>query len=116
VYSRIPVQQAVDHLLGADVIGFSTYVWNIRISLEVARRIKAARPETLIVFGGPQVPDRAEEFLRQNPFVDIVSHGEGEPIFLSILENFPRRPGKTYRRSATSGRTAHSSTIRGPSA
>jgi len=89
VYSRIPVQQAVDHLLGADVIGFSTYVWNIRISLEVARRIKAARPETLIVFGGPQVPDRAEEFLRQNPFVDIVSHGEGEPIFLSILENFP---------------------------
>jgi radical SAM superfamily enzyme YgiQ (UPF0313 family) len=89
VYSRIPVQQTMDRLLGADVIGFSTYVWNIRISLEIARRIKQERPETLIVFGGPQVPDRAEEFLRQNPFIDIVTHGEGEPIFLSILENFP---------------------------
>ena len=58
VYSRIPVKRMVDHLLGADVIGFSIYVWNIRISLEVARQIKQLRPETLIVFGGPQVPDQ----------------------------------------------------------
>src|SRR5438093_3178669 len=43
VYARIPVSQAVEHLLGADVIGFSAYVWNIRISLEVARRIKERR-------------------------------------------------------------------------
>ena len=91
VYSRIPVQQAVDHLLGADVIGFSTYVWNIRISLEIARRVKEQLPQTLIVFGGPQVPDRAEEFLRQNPFIDVTSHGEGEQVFLSVLENFPTR-------------------------
>jgi radical SAM superfamily enzyme YgiQ (UPF0313 family) len=89
VYSRVPVQTAVERLLGADVIGFSVYVWNIRISLEIAKRIKAQRPETLIVFGGPQVPDRAEEFLRQNPFIDIACHGEGEQVFLSILENFP---------------------------
>jgi radical SAM superfamily enzyme YgiQ (UPF0313 family) len=89
IYSRIPVKQAVEQLLGADVIGFSAYVWNIRISLEVARQIKEQRPETLIVFGGPQVPDRAEEFLRANPFIDIAVHGEGEPIFLGLLENFP---------------------------
>ncbi|MBI3044314.1 MAG: cobalamin B12-binding domain-containing protein [Betaproteobacteria bacterium] len=91
VYSRLPVQAAVERLLGADVIGFSAYVWNIRISLEIARRLKAARPHTLIVFGGPQVPDRAEAFLREHPFVDIACHGEGEPIFLGILENFPSR-------------------------
>ena len=91
IYSRIPVKQAVERLLGADVIGFSTYVWNIRISLEIARQIKERRPETLIVFGGPQVPDRAEEFLRANPFIDLAVHGEGEPIFLGILENFPSR-------------------------
>ena len=91
VYSRIPVQAAVDRLLGADVIGFSVYVWNIRISLEIARRVKAARPETLIVFGGPQVPDRAEAFLRRNPFVDVVCHGEGEAVFLGLIENYPSR-------------------------
>jgi radical SAM superfamily enzyme YgiQ (UPF0313 family) len=91
IYSRIPVRRAVEHLLDADVIGFSTYVWNIRISLEIARQIKQQRPGTLIVFGGPQVPDRAEEFLRTNPFIDLAVHGEGEPIFLGILENFPSR-------------------------
>ncbi len=91
VYSRVPVKRAVEHLADADVIGFSTYVWNIRISLEIARQIKKARPETLIVFGGPQVPDRAEEFLRANTFIDLAVHGEGEPIFLGILENFPSR-------------------------
>jgi radical SAM superfamily enzyme YgiQ (UPF0313 family) len=91
VYSRRLVDETVAHLLGADVIGFSTYVWNIRISLEVARRIKVRRPQTLIVFGGPQVPDRAEEFLRQNTFIDIAVHGEGEAIFLGLLENFPSR-------------------------
>ena len=91
IYSRIPVKLAVEQLLGADVIGFSTYVWNVRISLEIARQVKQARPETLIVFGGPQVPDRGEQFLRANPFVDLAVHGEGEPIFLGILENFPSR-------------------------
>lgn len=91
VYSRAPVNQTVEHLLGADVIGFSAYVWNINISLEVARRIKAEKPETLVVFGGPQVPDKAEKFLRDHPFIDITVHGEGEPIFLGLLENFPSR-------------------------
>ncbi|MBI3919611.1 MAG: radical SAM protein [Betaproteobacteria bacterium] len=91
IYSRIPLKRAVEQVLGVGVIGFSTYVWNIRISLEIARQVKQLQPETLIVFGGPQVPDRAEQFLRANPFIDLAVHGEGEPIFLGILENFPSR-------------------------
>ncbi len=89
IYARVPVKQAVEQLSGADVVGFSTYVWNIRISLEIARTIKQLKPDTLIVLGGPQVPDKAEEFLRNNPFVDIACHGEGEQIFHDILESFP---------------------------
>jgi radical SAM superfamily enzyme YgiQ (UPF0313 family) len=91
IYSRIPVAQAVDQLKDADVVGFSTYVWNIRISLEIARRLKALKPQMLIVFGGPQVPDRSEAFLRKHRFIDLAVHGEGEAVFLSILENFPSR-------------------------
>ncbi len=87
IYSRLPVQKAVKRLKGAEVIGFSTYVWNIRISLEIAKAIKAENPETLIVFGGPHVPDRSEEFLRQHPFIDVCCHGEGERTFFEILEN-----------------------------
>lgn len=87
IYSRLTVPQAVEQLQGARVVGFSTYVWNIRISLEIAKALKQARPETLIIFGGPQVPDRCEDFLRQNPFIDVCCHGEGERVFLALLEN-----------------------------
>jgi len=87
IYKRISVDDAVQKVLGADIIGFSTYVWNIRVSLEIAKRVKEIKPETLIIFGGPQVPDQAENFIRQNPFIDLCCHGEGEQVFLDILEN-----------------------------
>jgi radical SAM superfamily enzyme YgiQ (UPF0313 family) len=86
LYKRIPVDQGVAALEGADAVFFSTYCWNERISLEIARRIKQKAPATMIVFGGPQVPNRAEEFLRKHPFIDVAVHGEGEQVFLKILE------------------------------
>lgn len=89
IYRRMPIRSIVDHLAEADVAGFSTYVWNAEISLEAARRLKARRPDILIVFGGPQVPDQPEAFLRAHPFIDVVVHNEGEQTFLSLLEAFP---------------------------
>lgn len=91
VYKRVSVDEAVHAVLGADLIGFSTYVWNIKISLKIAEIVKQKRPETIIVFGGPQVPDQAEAFLRQHAFIDLCCHGEGEHVFLEILENFEKR-------------------------
>ena len=47
VYKRIPVASAVSQLREADAVGFSLYVWNERLTLEVARRLKAERPDIL---------------------------------------------------------------------
>ena len=91
IYSRIPVEEGVNRLLSANIVGFSTYVWNFRLSLEIARRLKKQKPEILIVFGGPQVPDEAEVFLSQFPFIDVVCHGEGEQVFCSIVESYPSK-------------------------
>lgn len=91
VYKRQPVRDIVDHLLPADVAGFSTYVWNHQISLEAARRLKERRPHTLIMFGGPQVPDEPEAFLRDHPFIDLAVHNEGEQTFTALLDRFPDR-------------------------
>ena len=85
IYKRIPVHLAVEQLDGADIIFFSTYVWNWRISLEIAKSVKHKSPDTTIVFGGPQVPDKVEDFLLENRYVDIASHGEGERTTLNIL-------------------------------
>jgi radical SAM superfamily enzyme YgiQ (UPF0313 family) len=110
IYRRVKIAEAVEQLSSADVIGFSTYVWNVRISLEVARRVKEQWPEKLIVFGGPQVPDRCDDFMAQNDFVDIACHGEGERVFLAVLENlkrdrWPNIPSITFRES--DGALAH---------
>jgi radical SAM superfamily enzyme YgiQ (UPF0313 family) len=91
IYNRVPVQHAVEHLLGADVVFVSTYVWNIRISVEIARALKRRRPEVVIVFGGPQVPERDPDFLIKHPFIDLACHGEGEQVGLAVLENFAAR-------------------------
>jgi radical SAM superfamily enzyme YgiQ (UPF0313 family) len=91
LYRRLPVADALAHLRSADAVFVSTYVWNVRLSLEVVRRLKHERPETLVVLGGPQVPDRAEAFLRAHPFVDLAVHGEGERTFTAVLERAPTR-------------------------
>jgi radical SAM superfamily enzyme YgiQ (UPF0313 family) len=91
IYKRIPIDQIVARMKDADVVGFSAYVWNANISLEAARRLKKERPGIVIVFGGPQVPDKPEQFLRQHPFIDIVVHNEGERTFLSLVERLPER-------------------------
>ena len=92
IFSRGPVDEAVHQLKDADVAAFSCYVWNIRLSLAIAKALKSVRPEVLTVFGGPQVPDRdTESFLRQNPCIDLACHGEGERVFAAILEHLADR-------------------------
>ncbi|HMB79362.1 MAG TPA: radical SAM protein, partial [Vicinamibacterales bacterium] len=86
LYRRLPVADAVERLAGADIAGFSAYVWNERLSLEIAAALKQARPETVIVFGAPQVPARSEEWLRAHPYVDVAVHGEGEAVFTALLD------------------------------
>jgi radical SAM superfamily enzyme YgiQ (UPF0313 family) len=89
VYKRSRISDIVERLLEADIAGFSVFVWNIRISLEIARRLKEQKPDVLTIFGGPHVPYDPENFLRENEFIDIAVHNEGERVFLQILEAFP---------------------------
>jgi len=91
LYKRTRIADAVAALKDADLVGFSTYVWNGRISLEIARRLKALKPSVVIVFGGPHVPDQPESFLRANRQIDVAVHNEGERTFLKLLETFHDR-------------------------
>lgn len=68
------------------LVGFSTYVWNERNSLRLAKSLKERYPSTLVVFGGPQVPNRDSDYLLKHPWVDLLVHGEGEATFTALLE------------------------------
>ena len=94
IYKRGNLKEIVNSLINCHIVFFSVYLWNFQFSLEIAKQIKKKKPRCIIVFGGPQVPedgDRLYNFLVQHKQVDIGCYGEGEPTFLSILENYPRR-------------------------
>lgn len=95
LYERVPVAENLAQIQQADVLGFSVYVWSINYSLALAQGAKALNPEVLTIFGGPQVPDHAESFLRANPCIDVCSHGEGEQVFLNLLESLPDKNWET---------------------
>lgn len=91
LYKRIRVDDAVLQLLGCNVVLFSVYVWNMNISAEIARRLKAEQPDVVVVFGGPHVPDSDDTFLTRYPFIDVACHGEGERTAASVLEHLEQR-------------------------
>ncbi len=102
IYKRDSTDKIVEKLAEADMVCVSTYNWNFRASMEIARRVKQNNPEAVIVLGGCEIPKRnTEEFLKSLPFADIACYGEGERVFQSILENYPNRswnnvPSITY--------------------
>ena len=106
IFKRISVDDAVKSLSNTNVVFFSIYIWNFRLSLAIAKSLKFKYPDIITVFGGPQVPDHAEDFLNEYPFIDIAVHGEGERVALSLLEeklnenltngNFTNIPGISY--------------------
>ncbi len=114
LYKRVAISSAVNDLLTADVVGFSTYVWNARISLAIAGRLKQQRPDIVIVFGGPHVPDHAEQMLRDNPFIDLAVHNEGEITFLRMLEMFPSRDWSSLQGISFIGTNGYVRTVNGP--
>lgn len=74
---------------------FSSYVWNHDVNLLAAREIKKRRPNSLIIFGGPEVPKYVgdtENFLTENNFIDIAVLGEGEITCAEILEALAGQP------------------------
>jgi radical SAM superfamily enzyme YgiQ (UPF0313 family) len=71
-----------------DVIGFSNYIWNFRLSYRFAEVIKQLNPATVVVFGGPNYPVIADEqtaFLSRHHAIDFYIVKEGEIGFSTLL-------------------------------
>ena len=69
----------------ADVIGFSSYIWNIDAMLELARDLKSIRPHCHIIFGGPEVSYDTERFTgKEYSFIDAIICGEGERMLTRL--------------------------------
>ena len=71
---------------GADVIAFSTYIWNIEIIQRLIRDIRKIKGKEIQIWaGGPEASYAAEAFLK-NTGADLVMLGEGEVTFSLLAE------------------------------
>lgn len=83
-----PLYQVIGqlHRESADLLLFSSYIWNGSECLQIAESLKALRPELLIGFGGPEVSFNPEEVLSEHPWVDFILRGEGEQIVYDLVK------------------------------
>ena len=70
-----------------DVVSFSSYIWNIEKTLEIAKFIKE-KTDCAIILGGSEVSYRAKNVLESYSFVDFVLSGEGEKSFPQFLDTY----------------------------
>jgi ribosomal peptide maturation radical SAM protein 1 len=87
---RVPdfLEACVERVVAAEprVLGFTSVFQQHVASLALAKRVKARRPETVIVFGGANCEGiMGAETIRQFPFVDAVVSGEGDLAFSDLV-------------------------------
>lgn len=96
----------------AEVYGFSSLCSSYPLTIRIAQAVKAARPESVVLFGGPQATVVDQQTLTAFTFVDMVLRGESEitlPLLLDELAGdlqLARVPGLTYRRDSKVSRNA----------
>jgi len=67
-----------------DMIGFSTYLWNRHLVLEICRIIKGKFPAVLLFAGGAEATALPLKLLEHAP-LDFVIKGEGEIVLTEVM-------------------------------
>jgi radical SAM superfamily enzyme YgiQ (UPF0313 family) len=91
------------------VVGFSCYMWNVNVFIEIAKALRQRIPSAKIIWGGSEM---SSDFLVQGEFdqfeMDFCVSGEGEVTFLEFLKNqtfgipdLSNIPGLAYREKSS---------------
>jgi hypothetical protein len=67
-----------------NIVGFTVYGWNLERSLYFAKKLKESYAPQ-IIFGGPEIT--ADNPLIDSRHVDFYVYGEGEAVFLKLLQD-----------------------------
>ena len=72
------------------LLGLSVAVWNTDLSRRLARHGALISPRPVIVCGGKALATVEQEFLDENPAVDVVVHKDGEQTLVELVSHFLR--------------------------
>lgn len=107
----LPEMRSIVERFRPDLVGISCLSYSEEIFHALAAEIRAARPEALVVGGGPYVSSLREAVLR-DPNVDVLVFDEGETTFVELLgcllegRDYGRVPGLAFRREGEVRTTA----------
>lgn len=79
-----------------NVIGFSCYIWNREMILELIPELHKLLPELPIWMGGPEASLDAEQILEKYPSVAGIMAGEGEETFAELLAYYVTGKGDLH--------------------
>jgi len=77
-----------DIISNADILGITCYVWNQAYNDKLAARYKDLRPDGIVIYGGPNIPeedDLRKKFINSRPYLDLMFTGPGEKNFSEWL-------------------------------
>ena len=98
IFRREPFSKILDSLEAPNIAGFSNYSWCWEFNVELARQIKEQFHSTLIVFGGPMIPDDTTDFFCPLPVHRHRSPQRGGIYLSGHSERAPKRIGGFHQR------------------
>lgn len=81
------------------VICFSCYIWNVEKTLHICRMLRAAKPELVVILGGPEV-GYTENVSEYSEAADYIVSGEGEKSVPELLEVLWRKRDMRFSRKS----------------
>jgi Fe-S oxidoreductase len=94
-FKEYTIKDSLEHIrddiisMNIESVAFSCYIWNIDYILDLCHMLKEAKPDLVIILGGPEVTYDVEHFLSFTD-IDFIISGEGEeafPLLLEAIEN-----------------------------
>lgn len=101
-------------LTHADLVLFSTYIWNAQVCENLISDVKNVLPGAVVGAGGPEFGYAAEKYLSKLSALDFVIFGEGERTVLDLLVEFNKTrtlsnvPGIFFKQSSDKNKTSDS--------
>jgi len=91
LYQQKSVEDYKKILEETDILGLTCYVWNQSYNDRLAKYFKKIKPNGIVVYGGPQVPEdlTLKKEFDQRPYLDKSIAGLGEVSFSEFLLDLP---------------------------
>ncbi len=89
IYTRERLIEALAKLKDPYLVAFSCNIWNIEFNKALAKQLKQKYPACLVVFGGHSVGN-VTSLLEEEAEIDILTFGEGEPVFPQLLKQLAK--------------------------